>query len=427
MCQNPDFGRKVPLMILFLYRNEFLIMKIFLVCLAGIILGCTSGNEKDVVSDFQSQKRIVLEGLKRPWSAAFLSKDVALISEKDGHLLKVDLLTKEKIKIKGFPADLMDTITINSKAYAPGSFPRDADGKRIKYNAGIFDVVLHPDFDTNNTLYVSYVSQKGPLSTTKVIRAVLEKDSLTQVQSILVAEPYTEGLFHYGGGMTFGADGKLYITVGERLFSEINQPAIPIAQNLTDKRGKIYRLNGDGSIPDDNPDFGKNAVLGLYAVGIRASQGITLNKKTGAIWFSEHGTRQGDEINLLEAGANYGWPIKTTGGYRGVGYEPPAMEDRVFTDPKWYWLQTVAPTGLTFYTGDEFPEWKDNLFISGLSRGSLWRVVLDGETITSLEELFVHDRVRARKVVQSPDGKLYVLTDEVEGKMIVIERNTNTK
>ncbi len=402
-------------------------MKRILLLLSLYYVGCAPVKKNVAAENFHPQKKIVLEGLKRPWSAAFLSNNVALLSEKDGHLLKVNLVTKEKIKIKGFPSDLMDTITINSKAYAPGNFPRDADGKRIKYNAGIFDVVLHPEFETNNTLYVSYVSQQGELSTTKVIRAVLENDSLTQVRSILVAKPYTEGLFHYGGGMTFGADNKLYITVGERLFSESNQPAMPIAQDLTDKRGKIYRLNADGSIPNDNPDFGKEAVPGIYAAGIRAAQGMTLNKKTGAIWFTEHGTRQGDEINLLKASLNYGWPVKTTGGYRGSGYEPPALEERVFTDPKWYWLQTVAPTGLTFYTGDEFPQWKDNLFVSGLSRGSLWRVVLEGETITSLEELFVNDRVRTRKVVQSPDGKLYLLTDEVDGKMILIERSTSEK
>lgn len=400
-------------------------MKRILVLLSLYYLGCTPVNEKVAVDNFHPQKKLVLEGLKRPWSAAFLSDDLAILAEKDGHLLKVNLLTKEKIKIKGFPSDLMDTITINSKAHAPGSFPRDADGKRIKYNAGIFDVVLHPDFKTNNTLYVSYVSQQGQLSTTKVISAVLENDSLTQVRPILVAEPYTEGLFHYGGGMAFGADSKLYITVGERLFSEINQPPMPIAQDLTDTRGKIYRLNADGSIPADNPDFGKEAVPGIYAAGIRATQGITLNKKTGALWFTEHGTNQGDEINLLKAGANYGWPVKTTGSYRGLEYEPPALENRVFTDPKWYWLQTVAPTGLTFYTGDEFPQWKDNLIIPGLSRGSLWRVVIQDETITSLEELFVHDRVRTRKVVQSPEGKLYLLTDEADGKMILIEGKKN--
>ncbi|MEP2057977.1 MAG: PQQ-dependent sugar dehydrogenase [Maribacter litoralis] len=393
--------------------------------LALIILshiGCKTISKNDQIFDFQPQKKVILEGLKRPWSAAFLSNNVVLIAEKDGGLLKVNLQTKEKIILKGFPADLMDTITINSKAHAPGSFPKNAHGKRIKYNAGIFDVVLHPDFETNNTIYVSYVSQKGQLSTTKVIRTVIKNDSLTEIHTILVAEPYTEGLFHYGGGMTFGADKKLYITIGERLFSESNQPPMPIAQDLTDRRGKIYRLNTDGSIPDDNPDFGKEAVPGLFAIGIRATQGITLNKKTGAIWFTEHGTNQGDEINLLNPSANYGWPIKTTGGYRGQGYDPPTLNDRIFTAPKWFWQQTVAPTGLAFYTGVEFPQWNNNLFVSGLSRGSLWRVVIEDDSIISLEELFVNDRERARKVIQSPDGKLYLLTDEANGKMILIER-----
>ena len=400
-------------------------MKRILVLLSLYYLGCTPIRKNDDLLDFQPQKRVVLKDLKRPWSAAFLSNQVALIAEKDGGLLKVNLETKEKIKIKGLPSDLMDTITINSKAYAPGSFPVGADAKRIKYNAGAFDVVLHPDFENNSTLYISYASQQGQLSTTKVIRAVMKNDSLTEIHSIFVAEPYSEGLFHYGGGMTFGSDDKLYITVGERLFSESNQPPMPIAQNLKDKRGKIYRLNADGSIPDDNPDFGEEAVPGLFALGIRASQGITLNNKTGTLWFTEHGTNQGDEINVLNARANYGWPIKTTGSYRSSDYNPPSLTERVFTDPKWFWQQTVAPTGLTFYTGTEFPQWKDNLFVSGLSRGSLWRIVLSDEEVISLEELFVNDRVRTRKVVQSPNGKLYLLTDEAKGKMIVIEKRPN--
>jgi glucose/arabinose dehydrogenase len=367
-------------------------------------------------------KKVVIEGLKRPWSAAFLSNNEVLISEKDGNILRVDLRTKAQLKIKGFPEDLADSLLVDASKHPLGTFPRSADGKKLKYNAGIFDIVLHPNFKSNKTLYVSYVARKGEKSTTKVIQAVLERDSLTKIKPIFVAEPYTVGLFHYGGGMSFGADKKLYITIGERLFTEANQPEMPIAQDVKDKRGKIYRFNDDGSTPTDNPDFGAKAVKGLFAIGIRAAQGITLNKKTGALWFSEHGTNQGDEINILKPGANYGWPIKTTGAYRGEGYTPPKLEKRSFTDPKWYWQQTVAPTGLSFYTGDEFPQWKDNLIIPGLSRGSLWRVVIQGETITSLEEFFVNDRVRARKVVQSPDGKLYVLTDEVDGKMILIER-----
>ncbi|MFK7811334.1 MAG: PQQ-dependent sugar dehydrogenase [Maribacter sp.] len=401
-----------------------------LVVLVGLIfISCQTSEkratEKAITEIPNPVKKVVLEGLKRPWSAAFLSKNEVLISEKDGNLLQVNLSTKKRVKIKGFPNDLTDTLLIDASKHPIGTFPRDADGKKLKYNAGIFDVVLHPNFKNNNILYISYVSSKAENSTTKVIRSVLEKDSLTQIKTVFVANPYTIGLFHYGGGMTFGADGKLYITIGERLFTEANQPEMPIAQDLTDKRGKIYRLNDDGSIPEDNPDFGTKAVPGLFALGIRAAQGITLNPKTGQIWFSEHGTNQGDEINILQSGANYGWPIKTTGGYRGEGYTPPKLEDRTFTDPKWYWRHTVAPTGLTFYTGDDFPQWKDNLFIPGLSRGSLWRIVIQDETITSLEELFVNDRVRTRKVVQSPDGKIYLLTDEENGKMILIENKVN--
>lgn len=399
-------------------------MNKFIVLVYLIFISCNS-SEKTSADRTNTRinpgKKTILEGLKRPWSAAFLSDDEVLISEKDGNLLHVNLSTKERVKIKGFPLDLADSLLIDASKHLPGTFPRDADGKKLKYNAGIFEVLLHPDFESNSTLYISYVSQKGEKSTTKVIRSVLKNDSLTQIKPILLAEPFTAGLFHFGGGMTFGADRKLYITIGERLFTEANQPEMPIAQDLMDKRGKIYRLNDDGSIPSDNPDFGAEAIPGLYALGIRAAQGLTLNKKTGQIWFSEHGTRQGDEINRLEAGANYGWPIKTTGGYRGEGYTPPILDGRKYTRPAWFWSHTVAPTGLTFYTGNEFPQWKDNLLVTGLSRGSLWRVVIENEMVTSLEELFVNDRVRARKVIQSPDGKLYVLTDEENGRMILIE------
>lgn len=369
-------------------------------------------------------KEIVMEGLKHPWSMAFLSEDEALISEKDGDLVRVNLKTKSKFIIKNFPADLAQTLTINASKYESGIYPTSLDGRTGSFNMGIFDVVLDPNFKANKFIYVAYASQKDDTFTTKVFRAVLKDDSLTDVKTIFVADPFTPGAWHFGGGMTFGTDGKLYVTIGERLFNEINQPPMPIAQNLKDKRGKIHRINSDGTIPTDNPDFGEDAVKGIYAVGIRAAQGLTVEPRTGKIWFSEHGTNQGDEINILKAGANYGWTVKTTGTYRYKDYKPPKLSDRVFTDPIWYWLQTVAPTGLTFYTGDEFPEWKNNLFVSGLSRGSFWRFEIEGETIKHVEELFVDDRVRSRKVVQSPAGKLYILTDEDNGKIIRIKAET---
>lgn len=351
------------------------------------------------------EKETILEGLKRPWSVAFLSEDEVLISEKEGDLVKVNLQNKEEVTIKGFPADIADSIAF----YHPGD------------NSGKFEVLLDPDFKNNKFIYLSYASQTASGKTTKIIRALLQNDSLQQIKVLFVAEPRTFERHHYGGGMIFGEDGKLYFTVGERLFTEKDEPALPIAQNVEDRRGKIYRINSDGSIPADNPDFGPHAVRGLYAIGIRAAQGLTLNSITGRIWFTEHGTHQGDEINVLNSRANYGWPMKTTGKYRFAEFAPKAIPQNVYTNPVWSWLHTVAPTGLHFYSGNEFAAWNGNLIVGGLSRGSLWRMVIEGETIKSAEELFVNDRLRIRKVVQSPLGKLYILSDEMNGKLIRVK------
>lgn len=358
-----------------------------------------------VLSQTQPQKVSIMDGLLHPWSMVFLNEDEVLVVEKDGQLLHINLKTKARKIIQGFPQDRADSIRV----------------KDHRDNTGIFEVLLDPDFQKNHWIYISYAAQNSQGSTTKVIRAQLRNHQLKQVQALLIAQPFSSGLFHYGGGMTFGPDGYLYITIGERLYNEIDEPAFPIAQDLKDRRGKIYRLHPDGRIPRDNPDFGPEAVPGIYALGIRAAQGITVEPRSGKIWFSEHGTMQGDEINLLEAGANYGWPIVTTGGYRSKDYVPPPMEESNFSAPKWYWPHTVAPTGLCFYTGDEFPEWKNDLLVPGLSRGSLWRFRIEGESIKSAEELFVDDRVRARKVVQSPEGKIYLLTDEKNGRIIRIK------
>ena len=382
------------------------------------IISKTATREAFKMPEVKLKKETVMENLARPWSMAFISEEEVIVAEKEGDLLKVNLSLGTRTPILGFPADLADSIVINSDEHPRGTYPNNTHNYKGMYNAGIFEILLDPNFADNQTIYVSYAAQKKEKFTTKVIRAQLKDNKLTNIQTILVAAPYTEGLFHFGGGMTFGLDGKLYITVGERLFGERLEPEIPIAQDLKDKRGKIYRINTDGSIPDDNPDLGPTAIPGLFALGIRAAQGITMQPRTGRIWFSEHGTIQGDEINVLEAGANYGWPVKTTGKLRSPDYTPPKMEGTDFTEPTWYWSHTVAPTGLTFYTGTEFPQWQGDLLVSGLSRGSLWRFSVEGDNIQRVEELFVNDRVRARKIVQSPGGKLYLLTDEVNGKII---------
>ncbi len=370
-----------------------------------LLIGCEQHKTNTSVINLPS-KHVIMDGLNHPWSISFLSSTEALISEKDGNLLRINLDTKEKYIIKGFPSDLTDSI----RAVHFGD------------NSGIFEVLIDQDAKEKPWVYLSYAAKKEGLgTTTKVIRARLENDSLYDHETLLVAKPFTKEYFHYGGGMTFGPDGKLYITIGERLFWEKDEPEIPIAQDVSDKRGKIYRINPDGTIPLDNPDFGVDAVPGLYALGIRAAQGITVQPETGKIWFSEHGTLQGDELNILKAGANYGWPNVTSGKLRSSYYTPPKIDGATFTPPTWFWHHTVAPTGLTFYTGDEFPGWKNNLLVPGLSRGSLWRFHIEVETIKSAEELFLDDRVRIRKVRQGPKGRLFILTDEDNGKLIQIK------
>jgi glucose/arabinose dehydrogenase len=349
------------------------------------------------------QKETVLDNLKRPWGMAFLSEEEVLISEKEGDLIKYNFERKEKIRINGFPGDVEDSI--------------DGFGD----NTGKFDVLIDPDFKNNRYIYLSYAAKAQNGRTTKIVRAVLKNESLQQIKVLFVAEPYTDQRVHYGGGMLFGNDGKLYFTIGERIFTEKDEPAIPIAQNVKDKRGKIYRINTDGTIPKDNPDFGDNATPGLYAIGIRAAQGLTRDLHTGKIWFSEHGTHQGDEINVLEAGANYGWPMKTTGKYRFAEFAPTPIPQNSYKEPVWSWLHTVAPTGLHVYWGTEFAAWNRNLLVGGLSKGSVWRLVIDGETVKSAEELFTDERLRIRKVVQSPMGKLYLLSDETNGKLIRVK------
>ena len=381
-------------------------MRYSMYCLFLLLVACQSPKQhKQHLLPTVPTKQVVFEGLNRPWSIAFINEAEAIVNEKNGNMVKVHLVNKTKTTIKGFPEDLTDSI---------GAI-------HVGDNSGIFEVLLHPDFQSNRLLYFSYAAKRqGQGKTTKFVCAKLENDSLSHLKTILVAEPYTPINYHYGGGMAIGADHKLYLTVGERLFWEHDEPALPIAQDVTDPRGKIHRFNLDGSIPDDNPALGHDAIPSIFALGIRNTQGIAVQPETNALWFTEHGTIQGDEINILTAGANYGWPNQTTGRLRSKDYIPPKLEGVTFTDPSWFWLHTVAPTGLCFYTGEEFPSWRHNLLVPGLSRGSFWRFRIHGDTIKSAEELFLDSRVRSRKIAQSPEGKLYMLTDDPEGKIIRI-------
>ncbi|TQV69644.1 PQQ-dependent sugar dehydrogenase [Exilibacterium tricleocarpae] len=350
---------------------------------------------------------VVSSGLARPWDIAFLSEREALVTEKQGGIKRVDLVDGSHNAITGLPDDLDNLVREDA---------RD--------NSGLFGIALDPQFEATGWVYFAYSAlekSSGTIATaTKVVRARLQDDVLVDMQTLAVAGPFSADRFHYGGGLVFGPDGKLYITFGERFLNEVDQPPLPVAQNKADLRGAIHRINPDGSLPVDNPDWG--AAPGTYATGIRAAQGLTVHPDTGDIWFSEHGARRGDEINVLAPAANYGWPVVTDGAYRDESYRPPQPEGITFTPPRWSWEETVAPTGLTFYTGSEFPAWRGDLFVAGLSRGSLWRLQVNDSRIVAAEKLFTEDPVRLRQVKQGLDGKLYMLTDESDGRILRIEK-----
>lgn len=373
---------------------RFLIFILFCICFSHTVFA----------QSMTIDTRTITDRLARPWDIAFINTGLALISEKEGSLVKVDLHNGDKTLIRGMPEDLDS---------------RNRTG--IGDNSGIFGVVLDPDFSHTSRIFMAYAARDFQnLTTTKVISATLKDNTLTDIRTLLVASPYSEDRYHYGGGLVFGGDNTLYITVGERLFSEADQPSMPIAQNYGDRRGKIYRINRDGSVPEDNPRWPADSAKGMFALGIRAAQGLTRHPTTGQIWFSEHGTRQGDEINVLKGGANYGWPVVTTGGYRAQAYVPPPLDDRTFTPPAWFWPTTVAPTGLHFYSGEQFPQLQNTLLVAGLSRGSLWRMVMKGEKITGGEPIMTG--VRLRKVAQSPSGALYLLSDEANGRLLEVTK-----
>ena len=387
-------------------------------------IGCAQSEAPYVPAS--PEKVVVLDSLKRPWGMAFMSEHEALVTEKDGHLLRVNLQTGAHTPITGIPADRTDSTITKPADATSGHYPSGIQANlKTTFNEGLLDVVLDPAFASNGRLYLSYVSAADSGTTTTIIRATLDQDSLTNIHPILVALPHSDGSFHYGGALVYGPDNMLYASVGDRMFSEANQPSsLPLAQNVSDTRGMIYRFNPDGTIPGDNPDLGPNAVAGAFAYGIRNVQGMAVHPATGQIWFSEHGTIQGDELNVLQAGANYGWPYRTTGRFRAPDFNPTAPDDLVMTPPAWYWQHTVAPTGMVFYTGTEFPEWKDNLLVTGLSRGSLWRFRIEQGAIKSAEELFLDERDRTRNIVQSPGGTLYILTDAPDGKILRIQNGS---
>lgn len=359
------------------------------------------------IKDRPLPREVVIDDLSDPWGMAFLDANEVLVTEKAGRLLRIDLETGDRNPIQGLPVDIVRNIG-------------EVDSLD---QAGLFEVLIDPEYPAIDWVYLSYAAQADDgRTTTKVIRGHLRGDRLSELETLLEVEPYAEDRVHYGGGMTFDRNGHLLISVGDRFYDETDQPTLPVAQNPRDARGMIYRINKDGTIPESNPDLGPEASPGAYAMGIRATQGFALNPKNEDVWFTDHGARGGDEVNRLQAGANYGWPVKTTGRYQNEEYQPPQLADSSYTKPVFRWVRTVAPAGMHFYEGDRIKRLEDQLLVAGLAEGSLWAFTLTGKKIFFTKNLFRKNPLRLRQVTQGPDEVLYVLTDGPDGKILKIGR-----
>lgn len=348
---------------------------------------------------------VIAGGLRHPWSVAFLPDGEFLVTERNGGIVRV-AASGEKTPVTGVPEDL------------------DNISRSLRDNTGLWDLALHPDFATNGRIYFTYATSGRDGTTTRLATARLAGNRLETVRTLFDATPRSVDRYHYGGALMIGQDRLLYMSVGERHYNEIDNPPLPSAQDPTDRRGKIYRFTLEGAPAPGNPRFGSDAPPGMFATGVRSPQGMTQNPATGDIWFTDHGSLGGDELNLLEAGANYGWPVEQFGRYRQPGYRPERTLGAVsYRQPVYTWGErTVAPTGVAYYTGTAFPEWQDDLIVAGLLDGHLMRVDLDGTGVRRVSDLMAERPVRLRNVRQAPDGALYILTDEQNGKLIRLER-----
>ncbi len=335
----------------------------------------------------------VARGLEHPWGMAFLPDGQLLVTERPGRL-----------RIVGPAGEISGPLAGVPKVDAVGQ-------------GGLLDVAIDPDFATSRLVYLSYAEPRGDANATAVARGRLAEAGLEDVEVIFRQQPALPGRHHFGSRLVFARDGRLFVTLGDR-YKEKDR-----AQTLDSHLGKVVRIERDGRVPPDNPFLGTPGALPeIWSYGHRNVQGAALHPVTGELWTHEHGPKGGDELNRTLAGRNYGWPAITYGvDYSGAlisdKTEAPGMEQ-----PVHYWVPSIAASGLAFYSSDRFPSWAGNVFVGGLRSQQLVRLVLDGDRVVA-EEVLLKDVVneRVRDVEQGPDGYLYLLTDEKNGRLLRIE------
>ncbi len=331
----------------------------------------------------------VASGLEHPWALAFLPDGRILVTERPGRLRIVAPSGRVSEPFGGVP-----------KVQASGQ-------------GGLLDVAVDPKFTENRLIYLSYAEPGEGGAGTAVARGRLGEGQLENVEVIYRQQPKVEGNGHFGSRLVFAEDGTLFITQGDR------QGYREQAQDLDSGLGKLVRINPDGSIPKDNPFVGKSGARPeIYSYGHRSMQAAALHPETGRLWTVEHGARGGDELNHPEAGKNYGWPVITygrdySGAKIGEGTAKEGMEQ-----PVYYWDPVIAPSGAVWYTGDRYPGWKGSLFIGSMQPGALVRLTVENDSVTGEERHLAEVGDRIRDVQQGPDGLLYLVTDEGDGRLL---------
>jgi glucose/arabinose dehydrogenase len=334
------------------------------------------------------QVETVARGLEHPWALEFLPDGHILVTERAGRLRIVTRDGRLSKALDGVP-----------RIFARGQ-------------GGLLDIALDPRFAENRLVYLSY-AEPGESNTAGTARARLGDDRLTEVRVIYRQQPKVEGGNHFGSRLVFARDGTLFITQGDRFAYRER------AQDLSVGFGKIARINPDGSVPKDNPFAGRPGVLPeIWSYGHRNVQSAALHPDTGQLWTVEHGARGGDELNHPEAGKNYGWPVITygvdySGAKIGEGTAKPGLEQ-----PVYYWDPVIAPSGMTFYTARVFSGWNGSIVIGSLTPGLLVRLELKDGRVAREERYLAELRERIRDVKQGPDGLLYLVTDNNDGRIL---------
>ncbi len=345
----------------------------------------------------------VAEGLEIPWSIAFLPDGDMLVTERPGRL-----------RIIRDGVLLPDSV--------PGVPEVHAEGQ-----GGLFDVLPHPEFTSNRLLYLAYAHPNSGGSTTRVVRARFENDQLSGLEEIFLA--VSQGRGHYGGKLAFDRNGLLFLSVGERQAPASGDLETHPAQDVSNHHGTIIRLHDDGRIPVDNPfveqsEAGTDVRPEIWSYGHRNPQGLVIHPDTNDVWITEHGPQGGDELNRIEPGLNYGWPVIGYGvNYRtGLAIHEGTMREDM-EHPDHFWVPSIAASGLMIYRGDRFPQWQGNMFAGGLAGQQLARLTLseDAQRIEE-EETLLQGIGRIRDVREGPDGYIYVAIEGRDGALTPIVR-----